>query len=85
MTSPLCISLCHHSHVAIVVQTPAESGTQDVTWLSKSTVPVSMQQEKAFCFITHPHVLNLTVTLDTGASCHFLRNDTVCLQCEGTS
>lgn len=58
---PLCVSLCHHSRVAIVVA--AESGTQGVTRLAKSTVPVSMQQQKAFCFCYTPALLKLNTQL----------------------
>lgn len=60
MTSP-CACHCHHSRVAIIVA--AESGTQDVTWLAKSTVPVSMQQQKAFCFSYTPSLLKLNTQL----------------------
>lgn len=57
---PLRLSLCHHSHVAIVsFHTPAESWSHDTMWwLSKPTVLVSVLHKEALCLVTHPHVLD---------------------------
>lgn len=62
------------------LQTSAESGGHDVTWLAKPAVPVSVQHKKAFCLTYTPSQFKIklaVVTFYMGAGWHFRKYDTV--------
>lgn len=69
-------SLCAYHSVITAMLPLFQSGSHDVTWLSKPTVLVSVLHKKAFCLVTHPHVLNWTHSCDVW---HSFAIPTICV------